>query len=242
MPSDETLERALSDALHDLVGDSQPDPRLGDAVLAHHERRRRRVRAAQGAVALAGVIAVAGLVVALSTGGTAAPQRAQLTLASFKLQLPPRSHVLAPGSHVCLPAIVNYPSTNVPSGGPANPTEPKVVSAATGDGGCVSILLTAPFTPGSANAPTPFNDRNPTPVTISGFHGTIGTATWQGGGMTYDGISIPDGTTQSELTLQVPAAGGQVEDLVFAAEGLSHQQLVSIVSSGLSAPGTNHTE
>ena len=204
-------------------------------------RRGRRVRPPQGAGALAAVIAVAGLGVALSTGGSAAPHRAQLTLPSFKLRLPPRSHVLAPGSHVCLPAIVSYPSTNVPSGGPANPSEPQVVSAATGDGGCVSILLTAPFTPGSDNAPTRFNDTDPTPVTIGGFHGTIGTATWQGGGMTYDGISIPNGTMQSELTLQVPAAGGQVEDLLFAAEGLSRQRLVSIVSSGLSAPATSST-
>jgi hypothetical protein len=49
-------------------------------------------------------------------------------------------------------------------------------------------------------------------------------------------MTIPDGTTQSELTLQVPVAGGQVEHLMFAAEGLSQQQLVSIVSSGLSSP------
>jgi hypothetical protein len=161
MLSDETLEGALRGALHDLVGDIEPDPQIGDVVLERHSRRRRRSRAAQGAGALAAVIAVAGLVVALTAGGTAAPHRPQLTLASFKLRLPARSHVLAPGSHVCLPAIVSYPSTTLPSEGPANPTEPKVVSAATGDGGCVSILLTAPFTPGSANAPT--RSTRPTP-------------------------------------------------------------------------------
>jgi hypothetical protein len=55
--------------------------------------------------------------------------------------------------------------------------------------------------------------------------------------MTYEGISIANGTTQSELALQIPVTGGQMEDLVFAAEGLSRQQLVSIVSSGLSSPG-----
>jgi hypothetical protein len=43
---------------------------------------------------------------------------------------------------------------------------------------------------------------------------------------------------QSVLTLQVPAGGGHVEDLVFAAQGLSRQRLVSIVSSGLVAPNT----
>ncbi|HTU97515.1 MAG TPA: hypothetical protein VMF14_16835 [Solirubrobacteraceae bacterium] len=236
MLSDDTLERDLRGALHDLVGDVDPDPHIGDVVLAHHARSRRRSRAARGAGALAAMIAVAGLVVALTAGQTSTPGQAQLTLAAFHLRLPAHSRVLAPGSHICLPAIVSYPGTSVPSDGPTNPTESKVVSAATGDGGCVSVLLTAPFTPGSASAPTPFNDANPTPVTIAGFDGTIGTVTWQGGDMTYDGVSIPDGTTQSELTLQVPAAGGQVEDLVFAAEGLSRQQLVSIVSSGLSAP------
>jgi hypothetical protein len=240
MLSDDTLESALRGALHDLVGDIEPDPQMGDVVLERHARHRRRSRAAQGAGALAAVIAVAGLAVVLTAGGATAPHGAQLTLASFKLRLPARSRVLAPGSHVCLPAIVSYPSTSVPSGGPANPTEPKVASAATGDGGCVSILLTAPFTPGSASSPTPFNDIHPAPVTIGGYQGTIGTAIWQGGDMTYDGIHIPDGTTQSELTLQVPAAGGQVEDLMFAAEGLSGQQLVSIVSSGLSSPSSGH--
>lgn len=237
MLSDETLERALSGALVDLVGEVEPDPRICDAVLERHARQRRRSRAATGAAALAAVTAVAGLVIALTVGGTAAARRPQLTLASFKLRLPARAHVLAPGSHVCLPAIVMYPSTTLPSGGPANPSEPKVVSAATGDGGCVSILLTAPFTAGSADAPTPFNDADTHPVHIAGYDGTIGTATWTGGNMTYNGIAIPDGTTQSELTLQVPVAGGQMEDLMFAAEGLSQQQLVSIVSSGLSSPG-----
>jgi hypothetical protein len=240
MPSDETLERAMRSALHVLADEIEPDPQIGEVVLERHARRLRRSRAAQSAGAVAAVMAVAGLILALTAGGTAASHRPQLTLASFQLRLPARSHVLAPGSHVCLPAIVSYPSTSTPSGGPANPTEPKVVSAATGDGGCVSILLTAPFTPGSDNAPTPFNDANPTPVTISGYAGTIGTATWQGGDMSYDGLPIPDGTTQSELTLQVPVAGGQVEDLVFAAERLSRQQLVSIVSSGLSSPNTGH--
>lgn len=237
MLTDETLERALRGALHDLTEDVEPDPQIGDAVLERHARQRRRARAAQGAGALAALTAAAALVVVLATGGTAAPRAQQLTLASFKLRLPARSHVLAPGSHVCLPAVVMYPSTNVPSSGPANPAEPQVASAAMADGGCVSVLLTAPFTPGSADAPTPFNDIDAQPVQIAGYDGTIGTATWTGGDMTYQGITIPDGTTQSELTLKVPAAHGQVEDLLFAAEGLSRQQLVSIVSSGLSAPG-----
>ena len=209
MLSDETLERALSGALHNLVGEIEPDPRICDAVLERHARQRRRSRAAAGAAALAAVTAVAGLVIALTVGGTAAPRGPQLTLASFRLRLPARAHVLAPGSHVCLPAIVMYPGTTVPSGGPANPSEPKVVSAATGDGGCVSILLTAPFTAGSADAPTPFNDADTQPVQIAGYVGTSGTATWTGGDMTYGGISIPNGTTQSESRCRFPSRAGK---------------------------------
>jgi hypothetical protein len=236
MLTDETLERALRGALHDLTADVEPDPRICDTVLERGARHRRRAHAAQGAGALAALTAVAALVMALTAGGTAAPRTPELTLASFKLRLPARSHVLAPGSHVCLPAVVMYPSTHVPAGGPANPSEPNVVSAATGHGGCVSILLTAPFTPGSADAPTPMNDTDRQPLQIAGYRGTIGTVTWTGADMTYQGISIPDGTTQSELTLEAPAADGQIAALVFAAEGLTRQQLVSIVSSGLSAP------
>ena len=56
--------------------------------------------------------------------------------------------------------------------------------------------------------------------------------------MSYKGIAIPSGTTQSIISLQVPAARGQLEDLVFAAEGVSEQQLISIVSSGLTAANT----
>jgi len=235
MLTDDTLERALRGALHDLTDEVEPDPQLCDAVVERHARRRRRARTAQGAGALAALTAAA-LAIVLAAGGTAGPRAPQLALASFKLRLPARSHVLAPGSHVCLPAVVMYPSTDVPSSGPANPAEPEVASAAMGHGGCVSVLLTAPFTPGSAGAPTPMNDTDTQPVEIAGYHGTIGSVTWTGGDMTYDGISIPDGTTQSVLTLEVPAAHGQVEDLLLAAEGLSRQQLVSIVSSGLSAP------
>jgi hypothetical protein len=132
--------------------------------------------------------------------------------------------------------MVMYPSTSVPSGGPANPTESGIVSAVTSDGGCISVLLTAPFTPGSSGAPTPFMDeQSAKPVQIGTYHGTAGPATWVGSDMSYKGIAIPSGTTQSIITLDVPTAGGKIEDLVFAAEGVTEQQLISIVSSGLTA-------
>lgn len=218
---------------HGLAGDLEPHPRLYERVLAGHARRR-RVRVAGTTVALT---VVAGAAVALTSGGAGSPAPSpQLQLASFKLRLPEHSQVLAPGSHRCLPAMVMYPGTSVPSGGPANPTESAIVSAVTAGGGCISVLLTSPFTPDSSGAPTPFMDeQSAKPVHIGSYQGTAGPATWIGSDMSYKGITIPSGTTQSIISLQVPEAGGHVEDLVFAAEGVSEQQLISIVSAGLTA-------
>jgi hypothetical protein len=101
------------------------------------------------------------------------------------------------------------------------------------------VLLTSAFTPGSFGAPTPFMDeQSAKPVQIGSYQGTAGPATWIGSDMSYKGIAIPSGTTQSIISLEVPAAGGKLEDLVFAAEGVSEQQLISIVSSGLTAANT----
>ena len=236
MLSDEQLQDTMRDRLHRLAGDLAPDPRLYERVLAGHARHRR----ARGVGAMVAVAVVAGAAIVLTGGGADSPaSRPQLQLASFKLRLPEHSQVLAPGSHRCLPAMVMYPSTSVPSGGPANPTEPAIVSAVTADGGCISVLLTSPFTPGSSGAPTPFMDeQSAKPVQIGSYQGTAGPATWIGSDMSYKGIAIPSGTTQSIVSLAVPRAGGQLEDLVFAAEGVSEQQLISIVSSGLSAANT----
>ena len=234
MLSDEQLQDTMRDRLHGLAGDLEPNPRLYERVLAAHARRR-RVRTVGAMVALI----VAGAAIVLTAGtGSPAPSP-QLQLASFKLRLPEHSQVLAPGSHRCLPAMVMYPSTSVPSGGPANPTEPAIVSAVTADGGCISVLLTSPFAPGSSGAPTAFMDeQSAKPIQIGSYQGTAGPATWIGSDMSYKGIAIPSGTTQSIISLQVPAGNGQVEDLVFAAEGVSEQQLISIVSSGLTTANT----
>jgi hypothetical protein len=236
MLTDEQLQETMRDRLHDLADDLQPDSRVYERVLAGHARRRR----ARAVRAMAALTVVTGAAIALTAGSVSRPTHGpQLQLASFKLRLPKDSRVLAPGSHRCLPAIVMYPSTSVPSGGPANPTEPGIASAVTADGGCISVLLTSPFAPGSSGAPSPFMDeQSAKPVQIGSYQGTAGPATWIGSDMSYEGTAIPSGTTQSIISLEVPASGGQVEDLVFAAEGVSEQQLISIVSSGLTAPST----
>ena len=51
--------------------------------------------------------------------------------------------------------------------------------------------------------------------------------------MSYTGIAIPDGTKQSIVSFEIPVPGGQFEDLVFAAEGVAEQQLITVISSGL---------
>ena len=102
------------------------------------------------------------------------------------------------------------------------------------------MLLTAPYTPGAANAPSqafPVVDQHP--VQIGSYTATVGTAAVVGSAsdgssdLTMNGVSVPSGTTHEFLTLHLPASGGQVQDLQVAVAGISEQQLVAIVSSGL---------
>lgn len=233
MPTDQQRERAGREELHELVSGLSPDRRLQERVRAVVARRRRARARTTAAVACVTAAATA----VFSLGGVGTASGPQLRLASFKLGLPARAHVQSRGSRGCLPAAVLYPGTSAPTGGPADPPESRVVSAVTAAGGCVSMLLTAPYAPGSAHAPFPLMDLQAArPVAIDSYHGLVGPASWVGASGIVEGRPVSGATAQSMLDLRVPAGGGQVEDLVFAAEGLSPQQLSSIVSSGLSAP------
>lgn len=236
MLNDETLEDEVRGWLHELADHLVPTADLTAQVLARHARRRRRSRmaAVAGAVAIAAAIALPALLT--GAGVSAGPQ---MRLASFRLRLPAHARILAPDAHVCLPAVVMYPSTQVPNGGPANPAEPAITSAVTADGGCLSVFLTAPYTPGGNEVPSPFIDvQSEKPVRVSSYAGVLGPFTWIGRDMSYQGFQIPNGTQQSVLALHVPVAGGQDELLVFAAEHIAPQALLSIVRSGLTAGQT----
>jgi hypothetical protein len=132
-------------------------------------------------------------------------------------------------------AFIAY--TPGPNEGATGAHQPAIQNAVTSSGGCVSMLLTDPFSPGAANAPRPFfYPVQTSSVTIDSDTGTIGTYEVLGGsGLTIHGVPVSTGTENTELFLQIPTTNGEVQELEVAAAGISESQLQSIVASGLSA-------
>jgi hypothetical protein len=235
MIDDQQLGVALSRQLHELVGELAPQPDLADRVIRRRRVGRRRARFASAGASVAGLAAAA----VVTLGGSAPSTQtqlgqSQLRLSSYTFRLPDRAHAVSATPAACaIGAYVAYEAT--PGTGPSNPQQPTIAQAVTGSGGCVSMLLTAPYAPGAANAPHeafPVMDQHP--VQIGPYTGTVGTAEVLGSSnLTMNGISVPSGTTHQFLTVHLPASGGQVRDLQVAVAGISEQQLVAIVSSGL---------
>jgi hypothetical protein len=245
---DEThLAETLGRELHELVDDVRPRAGLVDAAIAR--RRTVRHRALTGTVGVTAAVAAA-LVVALGTTGGGRPvstngshavasrgsAAAQLQLASYHFSLPRDAKAVpatpatcAFGTGVTYPNDPNQTSPNQPGVGASAPNQPTIASAVTAQGGCVSMLLTDPYMPGSDLAPTPaFPIENQAPITIAGNSGTIGTQELIGSGPTEK---------DTLLTLELPAPNGQKQLFLAAAAGISQQQLESIVTSGLGQPG-----
>ena len=241
MISDQQLGDALSRELHELAGQLTPAPNLADRVIRRRRAGRRRARLS----GVGGVIAALAVAAVLTFGRSGTPAQTQLgqsrlRLASYTFKLPRRAHAVSATPAACaIGAVVTYNAA--PGGSPSSPQQPTIAQAVTANGGCVSMLLTAPYTPGGANAPSeafPVLDQHP--VQIGPYTGTVGTAEVVGSGsngssdLTINGVSVPSGTTHQFLTLHLPAKGGQIQDLQVAVAGISEQQLVAIVSSGLS--------
>lgn len=235
--NDDELERALSGELRALVSDLSPRPDLYERVVSQHARQRRTFRAGAAGAAMA---VAAAVIISLSPGagnGTTGPQ---LKLAAYSLRLPAGYRHLAATSAACNPqAFVLDPGSSGQS--PSDLDQPAVVSAATANGGCVSMLLSASYTPGASDAPVLPGSEDASPVQIGSYQGTVGTDTWIGRDMTLNGIPVASGTKQLIVNLDVPGDGGQVQDLEIAAEGLSQQQLISILSSGLSVTASSRS-
>jgi hypothetical protein len=241
MLTDEQIGDVLSRELSELTGDISPRADLADRVVSARRGRRRRTQAAAGS-SLVAAAAVAG--VALGTGGSSRAPRlaaAKLHLASYRFTMPRGSRVadadaVAATSPSCaMGAFIVY--TSGPNEGATSADQPAIQNAVTSSGGCVSMLLTDPFTPGAANAPRPFfYPVQTSSVTIDGDSGTVGTYEVLGGsGLTIHGVPVTNGTENTELFLQIPTTNGQVRELEVAAAGVSESQLQAIVASGLSA-------
>lgn len=200
-----------------------------------------------GAAAGGGAAGTGG---ATATGDSGA---AHLQLASYRFSLPEDASVVAATPSACaLRPMVVYPHapnpdpTSPPEPGPAPDqpgigmsaaNQPTIANAVTAQGGCVSMALTDPYTPGSDLTPLPgFATPDQSPITIDGSSGTIGMEELIGAGPT--GQSIPP-EKNVLLTLVLPAPNGQKQLFLAAAAGVSEEQLESIVTSGLDQTGAS---
>lgn len=234
MVNDQQLGDALSHELHELVSGLSTRRDLVDGALRQRRASRRRARLAGAGSGIAAV--AAALVVALASSGTPGSAQlgsAQLRLASYTFRLPRGAHAASTTPAACaVGAWVGY----LPGAGEGVSAagQPTIAQAVTTNGGCVSMLLTDPYTPGAANAPSePFSTVDEHQVQVDSHTATIGTYEIIGSGMTFHGVPVPSGIRQTVLNLHLPASGGQVQDLQVAVAGITEQQLISIVSSGL---------
>jgi hypothetical protein len=235
-----TLDDDLGRELHALVDDLQPRAGLADAAIARRRSMRRRAGVGVGGLGAAAAVSV-GIILALGSGS--APARlghAELHLAAYRFALPRDASPVAATPAACAlgQGMVAYSGTAADESqmGASTPDQPTIVSAITGQGGCVSMLITNPYIPGSAVTPSEvYPEHDESAITIDDDSGTIGTQEIYGdpSGYTFSGVHVPDGTTNTVLTLVVPTADGQDQLLLVTAAGVSQSELQSIVASGL---------
>jgi hypothetical protein len=198
-------------------------------------------------VATPGVAAAAGLGLALGLSGVGSPGPAgsggpssasasrpsdgnAVHLANLVFHLPSNFHLTAAATTACravaVPATNPPPITGVPKAVRLYPdSTTQIAAAANASGGCVYLALTAPFTPTTAT-PNPYL---PFTTSTSGVRQVDvgGNVAWLRGGA--------EPTRPAYLlTVELPQANGQMEDLAVGSIGLSTGQLLTLISRGLS--------
>ena len=226
-----TTKACFEDRLLAAILDDFDDIRLDGSGAPVSPRRGRKRLLAAGALAAAVAVGVA-VPLALGAAGSSARSAGDVTtlhLAAFSLRLPASYHHVSSVPVTCYPGVwVGYvlPAGSATPTLPTPPNEPGIVAAVDQAGGCVAIGLTNSYTPGAAGAPFVAARPNATqPVQVDGYQGWVGTRE-----------DVAAGNPQVVMDLTIPTPGGQVQDLLVGATGISQAQLVSIVSSGLSLP------
>ncbi len=226
---DEETARLLRDALRELTAELSP---TSDPLVRVHRWRRTRQRAQAGLAATC-VAALAAIAILITNRANQDNHGATvLQLAGYTFRLPRGAHVASASPAACaMSAVLLYRTGPAPL--PTVPSEPKVASAVTAHGGCVSMLLSAPYQAG-AEPRVGWGPVSVHAITIDGFSGTLGTYDYVGRATT-NGVRIPSGTRRLVMTLTLPFAT-QYRDLQVAASGVSTAELTKIVSSGLNTP------
>jgi hypothetical protein len=219
-------------------------------------RRHRTVAAA------AAVVVGAAVVVPLEfgpRGPTPSSTGTEIHLASYTFRLPSGYRALRQDDHrpaaralsSCHPGVIaTFPVGSTVPSFDDKPDEPGVVSAANAAGGCISMALIGPFTPGGPETPTiagvggPNDTAEPASqaIRVGPYQALVGS--WKMLGWSTQGTPAPapwNGETELVVDVSLPEPGGQVDNLVVTSTELSQSALIALVRSGLTATSGSST-
>ena len=202
---------------------------LRSPVVTSSSRRRCRVPRSHRRVYLAGVaaslVAAAGVAVPLSLGaGSPAASHASnsrapvIQIGSYRLRLPSSYRLTSADASGCQPFVV------------AKLPDSQVVHAASASEKCLYMETLPPYTPSGGGDPNTSSLPDEQKVQVNQYDAQVGTTPPASVG----GSAVAETTT---LYVEVPVAGGQIQDLVVSADGLSPTALVTLVAKGLSVGG-----
>jgi hypothetical protein len=108
----------------------------------------------------------------------------------------------------------------------------EVGTRANAEGGCVAMVLAPPYSRTSSGS-DPEEGTAPGDQTVR-----VGQFAGRSGSSTLVTKSTGSDSTAEWLDVEIPLAGGHMQDLVVSSIGLSQGQLVSLVAQGLSVTGS----
>ncbi len=245
MSSDDTFEDQLRLEFSML---DVPAPSAGDFEKAVRRFRRWRLRR-RLLVATPGVAVAASFGVALGLSGVSGPGPGRsssshayhlsihdgIRLANYTFPLPSGFHVTASVTQACQ-AVVRFAErfnstagisaeTLLKDTGTWSYTTVKIASAASANGGCVRMALTGLFTPTVVTGDPSYlltESSSSRRVDVAGHIGWLTTR------------QTNDGQPVLQLTVELPQADGRMRDLGVGSSGLNANELLAIVSQGLS--------
>jgi hypothetical protein len=238
MDSGEQLADALRETLREQTREIFPPTDLADRVIKQRRQGRARVRAATSISLVVAVAAAVTLVLSAIGSGSTLAHPLRLRLAGYAFSLPAGARVVPARPAGCLIGYLTIAQTQAVIGTVPRTRQPAIANAITRDGGCVSLMLT---TAHSRSRPDALMKSLPAlqqrAVRIGAYRAEIGTSRTVGErvNLNKNGVSVPHKTEfeNIELDVQLPAGAGRVRDLLVAAAGVSEQQLITIVASGL---------
>jgi hypothetical protein len=147
---------------------------------------------------------------AVTSATTASTCRALMVMT---IPTPPTMPNISTGSVVWSPPVIAQPYSASSSSSTAH-----MAAGASADGGCLAMELSVPFTP-TQSTPNPYATGSQE-VDVAGDMGWLTVANYDKG--------------MVQLTVALPQANGEMRDLVVGSSGLSKNQLVTVVTQGLS--------